>query len=271
MKDLRQEPSLRDLAAFAERIATESPLPPRRTRATEITELRRRGATLADGHGSSVDLAELAATFEDTPDHRAELARSAREILKRPLNPMNPRMKSGIGWYLVSLGITALAVLPWAWSLAMTTIGSTQSAAIAKKGGGKATEAHFLWLTFTPTTDTMLMIIVILMAIIGSVAVLMLTFSNRAGHETIEQGYLWWYLTRPITAAGIAAIFYMAIAAGYFNQVTGEGRAALVIAAAVGGFAGLFSDKVLKMMRSILGQKPFDAPAAEARDEASPS
>ncbi len=216
-------------------------------------------------HRTSTDLAELASTFVDTEDHRAELAGSAKEVLKLPEHPMESGMKIGIGCYLIALGAVALAVLPWAWSLATSTISSSAA------GKAGTIQAHFLGLGFTPTTEFSLVIIVILMAIIGSVAVLILTFSSRAGHETLERGYLWWYLTRPIAAAGVGVLFYMTVIAGYFNQAAAHGRAALVVAAAIGGLAGLFTDQVLQKMRGVLGQKPFEESAAGTDDQKSSS
>jgi hypothetical protein len=67
----------------------------------------------------------------------------------------------------------------------------------------------------------------------------------------------------------VAVLFYMVIAAGYLDQPTDRGRAALVIAAAVGGLAGLFTDKVLQAMSKLLGQTPFTTTATEEVEEKS--
>lgn len=189
-----------------------------------------------------------------------DLAVMAERITTQLTNNQEPhesgkRMKRGglitVGCYLAVLGTAALAIAPWAWSLAVSSIDTTAGP-----------RAHFLGLAFTPTTEFSLIIIVMLMAVLGSLAVLILTFSNRAGHETLERGYLWWYLLRPIEAAAVGVLFYMAIIAGFFNQVSATGRPALVLAAAIGGLAGLFTDKVLEKMRDLLGLRQFSKAAS---------
>jgi hypothetical protein len=245
MPQPRQQPMLRDLANFAATFA-EHP---------DIQELHRRGRALTGQHTDSTDLAELAADYEPGPEHLAELVRSAQEILKGPQHPMPRTRRRIIGGYLTTLGLALLAVLPWAWSLAYHA------------SDKPAPRAHFLGLGFTPSPEFSLIAIVILAALLGSVAVLLLTFSSRAGHETLERGYLWWYLTRPITAAGIGVLFYMAVLAGYFNQAVTSGHATLIAAAAIGGLAGLFTDQILSKMRSVLGLTAFDKAAAGTADK----
>jgi hypothetical protein len=108
------------------------------------------------------------------------------------------------------------------------------------------------------------------MSVLGSLAIMIITFSNRAGQNTLEHGFLWWYLTRPFAAAAVGVLFYMAIIAGFFDQTSATGRSALVLAAAIGGLAGLFTDKVLQKMRAaLLGLSTFDEPAATAKQDAS--
>lgn len=236
MPNPRQDPWLTDLATFAEAF-NDHP---------DVDELRRRGRRLIQTHQDSVDLAELAATFVDNPDHRTELIRSAREVLSKPVRPMARSRRRLIGSYLTVAGLLLIAVTPWAWSTATRAVSATAPI-----------NASFLGLRFQASSEFALVALVILMASLGCFAVLVLTFANRAGHQTLEPGYFWWYFTRPIAAAVVGVLFYMAIAAGYFDQATDQGRAALVVAAAVGGLAGLFTDKVLQAMSKILGQTPF--------------
>lgn len=170
------------------------------------------------------------------------------------------RYRVGIGCYLVALGAVALAITPWAWSLATSAIGRTPSS-----------RARFLGLAFTPTAEFNMIIIVMLMAVLGSIAVMIIAFANRAGLGTLESGYLWWYLTRPFEAAAVGVLFYMAIIAGFFSQTSAQGRPALVLAAAIGGLAGLSTDKVLEKMRSALALTAFDTTAAAARKNKDPA
>ena len=248
MSNPRNDPWLTDLATFAEAFDAHP----------DIDELHRRGARLVQAHQGSVDLAELAATFEDNPDHRAELIRSAREVLGKPVRTMAQSRRRLIGLYLTTVGLLLVAITPWAWSTATRAVSATTPV-----------EASFLGMDFQMSSEFALVALVILMASLGCFAVLVLTFANRAGHQTLEPGYFWWYLTRPIAAAVVGVLFYMVIAAGYFDQPTDQGRAALVIAAAVGGLAGLFTDKVLQAMSKILGQTPFATTATEKVEETS--
>src|SRR5215469_219793 len=103
--------------------------------------------------------------------------------------------------------------------------------------------------------------------VLGSMAVMIITFANRAGQETLEHGFLWWYLIRPFAAAGVGVLFYMAIIAGFFNQTSARGRSALVLAAAIGGLAGLFTDNVVQKMRALLGLSSFSESAANAKPD----
>jgi hypothetical protein len=161
-----------------------------------------------------------------------------------PARPMGKSCRRWVGWYLIVLGVTVLAIIPWAWSFASAVINGTQ------------VTASFFGLQFTPTAEFSMVFILLLTAILGSVAVLALTFSDRAGYETLERGFLWWYLTRPISAAGLGLVFYMAVFGGFFDAATAKDRPALIVAAAIGGIAGLFTDQVLMKMRKVLGLLP---------------
>ena len=265
MLDLRKNPRLRDLAVIAERVVSlssnESNGKERKDAkearrqallAADLQDLQEKAKALLSDHMTS-GLAQLAAHYVDTPQHREELARSAREVLGKPQHPMSGVAKFGIGCYLAALAAAVLAITPWAWSLATSSVGHA------------ANRARFLGVSFRPTTEFNLIVIVMLMSLLGSVAVMIITFANRAGQETLEQGFLWWYLTRPFAATAVGVLFYMAIIAGFFNQTSARGRSALVLAAAIGGLAGLFTDNVLqKMSGALLGLSSFNSPAATA-------
>src|SRR5215469_7739130 len=257
MPELRTNPQLHDLAVRAERLASQTSNG--RVLDTALKNLRDKGKAVLGDLKSSTDLATLAADYQDTPEHREELARRAREVLEKTVNHMSRRVIIGVGCYLAVLSVAALAITPWAWSLATSGVTSRT-----------AGRARFLSLSFTPTAEFNLIIIVMLMSVLGSLAVMIITFANRAGHETLEHGFLWWYLTRPFAATAIGVLFYMAIIAGFFNKNSATGRSALVLAAAIGGLAGLFTDAVLQKMRAaLLGLSSFDQPAPTAKPNAS--
>jgi hypothetical protein len=236
MSNAREDRMVRDLAQYAVDFSAHP----------DLDELHRRGqAIVSRADGKAADLAVLAANYtRDGVD--AELERSAREVLAQPFEPMKPLSRRLIGVYLVTLGIAVVAVLPWAWSVA-SSVGPTTP------------EAHFMGFAFTPTTSFTRMLIITLVAIAGSVAIMSITFANRAGKHTLEDGWQWWYLTRPICAAVIGVVSYMAILAGYLDEATTD-RSELIVAAAIGGLAGLFTDKVIELMRKIIGLTAFGTP-----------
>lgn len=164
--------------------------------------------------------------------------------LGRRCTPMSTACRRFVGGYLLVLGVALLAVIPWAWSFASRVIDGTKIT------------ASFFNRSFTPTPEFSIVVIALLAAVTGSVVVLTLTFADPSGHETLESGYLWWYLTRPISAAGLGLLFYMAFISRFFNEATAKDSQALILAATIGGLAGLFTDQVLKKMSTVLGLMP---------------
>jgi hypothetical protein len=243
---------LRDLAEFAVHFSDHP----------DVAELHRRAQELLKTEGDTpTDLVTLAAQFppdrplgDDDPGRPlriAELRRSAREVIAAQ-DRMPDASRRLVGTYLLTLGSALVATLPWAWSFAT---------ALADPAGPATVRAHFLGVGFNPTPAFSLLLIVILSAMAGSVAVMALVFSARAGKHTLEQGWQWWYVTRPITAAIIGVLSYMALLTGFFDLGVGSDRPELVVAAAVGGLAGLFTDQILDKMRKTLAVTDPDKPA----------
>jgi hypothetical protein len=168
--------------------------------------------------------------------------------------PMSDLGRRAIGCYLVGFGLLLLIVVPWAWSVGWR----------ANESENGQTPASFLGLDFTASAPAMLLTTVVLMAVIGSITVMTLVFAARAGHGTLEQTYVWWYVTRPVSAAGLGVLVYMFIVAAVFDFATIEDGStpALVVAAAVGALSGLFTDQVLDRVRRVLGLSPFDTGTA---------
>jgi hypothetical protein len=175
--------------------------------------------------------------------------------------PMSENARRAIGCYLVGAGLVMLVLVPWAWSVAWR----------ANESETGDTSTSFLGLDFSVSAPAALLTIVVLMAAIGSVTVMTLVFAARAGHGTLEQTYLWWYVTRPVSASGIGVLVYMFIVAGFFDfaKIEDGSTPALVIAAAVGALSGLFTDQVLDRVRWVLGLSAFDTGTAGRRRDPS--
>jgi hypothetical protein len=176
--------------------------------------------------------------------------------LKEPMSELGRR---AIGCYLVGVGLLMLVIVPWAWSVAWRA---------NESDNGEAT-ASFLGFDFTASAPATLLTMVVLMAVIGSVTVMTLVFAARAGHGTLEQTYVWWYVTRPVSAAGLGVLVYMFVVAGFFDFATIEDGSApaLIVAAALGALSGLFTDQVLDRVRWVLGLSPFESGTARRRRE----
>jgi hypothetical protein len=169
--------------------------------------------------------------------------------------PMPQPAKTMIGIWIVALSSIALAHLPWAWALA------------ERFGGSNAgPRARWLGLRFAPQRASILLVVVVLTAVIGSCATLALTFAARAGYDNLEKGWGWWYFTRPFTASGIAVLAYALLQGGFL----GSGSATtpdLLAAGAIGALAGLFTDQLLQKMRAAMGLSAFSKSAAHADEQ----
>jgi len=239
MSDPRTDQETRELAEFALHFESHP----------DIAELKHRAQrVLADGHES--DLAEFALVYTGTHEQHTELVRSAKEVLRQPLEEMSTAHRRMVGGYLVLLGTSLVATLLWAWSFANQLIESDTA------------RVHFLGIGFSPSATFSLLLIVVLTASAASFAVMSIVFASRAGLRTLEPRWEWWYLTRPLVASVIAIVVYEAIAAGFFDAVPAVDTTSLVFAASVGGLTGLFTDQILGKLRSMLGLSPVFVKAA---------
>ena len=159
---------------------------------------------------------------------------------------MSTWSRRAIGVYLVVLGSALIATTLWAWSFANAVVAD-----------GRSVRPHFLGIGFRPTAAFSVLLIVGLTAALGSVAVMAVTFAGRSGRHTLEAGWEWWYATRPIVATAVALLTYMVVLAGFFDTTVNGDRPELIVAAAVGAMAGLFTDRILAKLRDLLGQTPF--------------
>jgi hypothetical protein len=159
--------------------------------------------------------------------------------------------RTAIGIWIITLSAVALGHLPWAWSLAERLSGTQ-----------RGVRARWLGYAFTPHKVSILLLVVILTAVIGSCATLALTFAHRVGYDKLERTWAWWYVTRPFTASGIGVLAYALLQVGFFGSNSGT-SSDLLAAAAIGGLAGLFTDQLLQKMRGALGLTAFLKSAAD--------
>jgi hypothetical protein len=168
-----------------------------------------------------------------------------------PVGKMDWPAQALIGIWIIALAAVALGHLPWAWALA-ERLGNSKS----------APRARWLGVAFTPRDSSVLLLIVMLTAVIGSTATLGLTFAHRSGYGTLEKGWGWWYVMRPFTATSVGVLAFSLIQAGFLGTKSAA-SSGVFAAASIGGLAGLFTDQLLQKMRSALGLGAFAKSAAD--------
>ena len=104
------------------------------------------------------------------------------------------------------------------------------------------------------TLGMSLMIVGASAGIVGSAIQQSIIFAERAGHGTLERGFVWWYLLRPVWSALLGAVAVVAVNAGLVSigdQTTSS--AGVTVLVTLGCLAGLFTDRVLDRLRELLG------------------
>ncbi len=166
-----------------------------------------------------------------------------------------------VGLVNVGAGAAALLAVVWAYGLAEKLVVAQDAAA----PGTLATESLSWWgVSLTVSLNTSLMLVGAAAGFMGSMVQQSIVFANRAGAETLERGYLWWYLLRPVWSALLGAATIVAVSAGLVSigdETTSTAGLTVLMTAAVA--AGLFTDRVLQQMRALLGAGHPDAPGAK--------
>jgi hypothetical protein len=226
------------------------------TEATESTTRRDRSQSLGGGADETrIPEARAPEAIEQIDGGGPKRRTGAHAAKPRPSQPMGATARRGIGVALFLLSALLVAHLLWAWSFTARLV--------AASGGSPAPiRVHWLVLTFTPTVDWALLLVVTFTAAAGSTAHSALVFSNRAGLGTLESTWALWYLLRPGAAAIVGALTYIIVKAGFLGSVDGGDDKGLAFAAAVGALAGLFTDTLMEKLRTALGASPFHVPTA---------
>jgi hypothetical protein len=155
------------------------------------------------------------------------------------------------GWLAVA-GTTMLVAVLWAWNL-------------ADRAGTAPQPVHWIGPDFTATPAIGALV---LAATAGAAASFIHTttqFAARAGHRTFEPSYLAWYLLRPLNAALMAMVTVVLVRSGLITfGTTQDGNGAAVLAFTAGAVAGLYTDKVMQLLRARLGATDPSTPASSA-------
>ncbi len=164
---------------------------------------------------------------------------------------MSPRMICVIGVLNVTVGLAAMVALVAAYGLAESLVVSQEA---ATKGSVVTDRLGLFGAHFAISLNMSVLLLGAAAGLVGSMIQQSIVFAHRAGHETLEVGFMWWYLLRPIWSALLGAVFVIAVNAGLISigdQTTST--AGMTVLVTVGCFAGLFTDRALDKMRDVLG------------------
>jgi hypothetical protein len=174
------------------------------------------------------------------------------------LHPMTPTMIRAIGVLNVAVGVVAMTALVASYGLAEGLVTDQEHAG---EGAIATDSVHVLGASFDVSLSMSVMLLGAASGLVGSMIQQSIIFAHRAGHETLEVGFVWWYLLRPIWSALLGAVFVIAVNTGLISigdQTTST--AGVTVLATVGCFAGLFTDQVLDRMRGMLGASDPEQP-----------
>lgn len=157
-----------------------------------------------------------------------------------------------VGAANAAAGVAALLALVGAYGLSERLVAAQEAA----PPGAIATEPLLAqWgLDVEISLDMSLLLLGAVAGLVGSLIQQSQVFSQRAGHENLEQGFVWWYLLRPVWSALLGAIVVVAISAGLVSiGDTTTSTAGVTVLTTAGALAGLFTDKVLQRFQDLLG------------------
>lgn len=164
---------------------------------------------------------------------------------------MAPRQQRLVGAGNAIAGVLALTMLVWTYGLAEQMVAAQE----ATPTGAVATRTIMSWgPSVSVTLATSLVLVGAAAGFVGSLVQQSIVFASRAGKQTLERGYVWWYVLRPVWSALLGSVVVLTVNAGLISigdeTTSAAGVTVLVTAAAV---AGLFTDQALQRLQSVLG------------------
>ncbi len=171
---------------------------------------------------------------------------------------MTTRTRRLIGTITAVEAALALVCLIAAYGLAEQLVAAQEAAA----DGRIATRQLSWWTLDMPISLSMSLLMVGAAAgAVGSVIQQSMIFAQRAGHETLERGFVWWYVLRPLWSALLGAVVVIAVNAGLISigdETTSS--AGVTVLVMMGCLSGLYTDQALQRLRVFLGANPPDKP-----------
>jgi hypothetical protein len=168
-----------------------------------------------------------------------------------PAHPMPTVTTTVVGIGNLVGGLFALVAL-------VSTYGFTEqlmAAQDADTSGSVITRTVTWWgPDFALTMSMSLLVVGAAAGLVGSMIQQCKIFAGRAGHETLQRGWVWWYVLRPVWSGLLGAVIVVAVNAGVVqigDKTTSVAGLTLLVTA--GFLAGLFTDKILQRLEGVLG------------------
>jgi hypothetical protein len=165
--------------------------------------------------------------------------RAARDTL------MKAPMRRVVGTTNAVLGVAAVLALVSTYGLAERLVSAQEQA----RGGIASEMVALAGAQLVVSLATSLLLVGAAGGFLGSVIQQSITFANRAGKDTLEGGYVWWYVLRPVWSALLGSVAVLAVNVGVVSigdeTTSVDGVTVLATAAVV---AGIFTDQTLKQL-----------------------
>jgi hypothetical protein len=99
--------------------------------------------------------------------------------------------------------------------------------------------------------ETMLIIVIILSAILGSCVYSLSGISSNLAAKRFDKSWDGWYVTRPFIAAGLGLIFYFLVRGGVLSLGSSLSNLNIVGVAGLSGLIGLFSQGAYRKLHDV--------------------
>lgn len=182
--------------------------------------------------------------------------------------PMTARARRVVGAVNLVLGTSSLAAL-------IALYGLSEQLVVAQERTPGALAVQRVLPQWGPeiqvTLSTSLLLLGAAAGVVGSAIQQSIVFALRAGYGRLEQGFIWWYLLRPVWSALLGCVVVVAVSAGLVSiGDTTTSTAGMTVLAVAGVLGGLFTDRVLQRLQALLGAAEPDVPAKSSRKKSHP-
>ena len=132
-------------------------------------------------------------------------------------------------------------------------------------GGTGASVVKLFWLSFSPSDNFRLLLIVIVVGALGSLIHVLRSFYWYVGNRSLRSSWLLMYFLLPFNGAGLALLFFLIVRGGLSTQ-TPPTQSTLDGYAALAALVGMFSQQAMNKLKQIA--ESFFNPAEKGKDQA---